>query len=78
MRADCKECMRLWREYNAATESYYDLEARLRIATENRDWEQIGTLNHRYLGAGWRQTFLRAAIAQHEQATHSAASGASA
>jgi len=69
---ECKECLRLWREYGEATSEAVRLESKLRFAALQGDHHLIQSLTQDVEQAGEKRRAAREAIRIHE-GTHSPA-----
>jgi hypothetical protein len=75
---DCAECIRLWREYAAATKEHIALEGKLRIAEIARDSARVTALSPQVEGAGVKRTAARNGIKAHEEDAHPSSGAAEA
>jgi hypothetical protein len=63
---DCRECVRLWREYSTATAAHVKLAAALRFATLQDNLALIESLRLELEALNEIRTAMRDAISHHE------------
>jgi hypothetical protein len=76
--SNCPECVRLWREYAAATTEHIRLEGKLRIAELSYDAERVAVLRPQVQEASRLRAAARSSISTHEQAAHPSSDSAEA